>query len=172
MNDPARLSPNFRVSEIFEHVEPTDEQLWLARHLCETLLEPIRSCVGTPIFVSDGARSWSRHNLLEARGYNPYRYSDHSFMLDWNWRGVGAVDILKLVQTRQGNLARSTFIEDDYDAIVSMFGVEDPLPYGQLIWYRKRGHIHVSNPRWLVFTDAFIRAYPFPRRQATYVKEA
>jgi len=166
-----RLSTNFSVHEVFGDHEPTTFQTFLARELAERCLEPIRALMQCPIYVSDGFRSFERHKELDARGYQPYILTDHSFMDSWQPLGVGAVDILKLVRTRYGNLQRRAFTEAEYDDITELLGVENPLPYGQLIWYRKRGHLHISNPRSLVFSEAFVEHAGFPRRSATYIKE-
>lgn len=166
-----RLSPHFSVAEVFDGHDASPHQVWLARRLAERVLEPIRKLMGCPLHITDGFRTLERQNDLKARGYKPYRLTDHSFIEPWQPLGVGAVDILKLVRTRNGNVSRMAFAEDEYDRIVEMFEPEEPLPYGQLIWYRRRGHIHVSNPRTLAFSGAFVTAVGFPARKATYIVE-
>lgn len=165
------LSAHFTVAEIFGTHEPSEDQLFLARNLCNELLEPLRKILETPLYVSDGFRSWERYKDLQKRGYKPYRWSDHSYMIDWNPYGVGAVDVLKLTPTRGGHSARVRIEEDEFNRIVAEMQQDNWTPWGQLIWYRGRGHIHVSNPRELVFSHEFIQAHGFPRRQATYIKE-
>lgn len=166
------LSPNFAMAEIFGTHDPNEDELFLARHLCAELLEPIRKIVGTPLYVSDGYRTWERYQDLQARGYKPYRFSDHAYLQNWNRHGVGAADILKLTPTRDMHVARRGFEEDEFNQIVSELSQDNWTPWGQLIYYRQRKHIHVSNPRELVFSHEYIQAHGFPRRQATYIKES
>lgn len=166
------LSPHFAVSEIFGGHTPTKVERFLARTLCMDLLEPIRRIIGHPLHVTDGYRTRTRIKELRQRGYNPYRYSDHSYLQSWHPWGVGAADIVKIEPTRGGHHSRVGFTEEEYDEIVSVMSDGDYTPWGQLIWYRRRRHIHVSNPREVMFSTEFIGAHRFPRRAATYIKEA
>ena len=164
-----QLSPHFTVREIFGEHEPTEAQWYLAQALCLNLLEPIRKEVGCPLHVSDGFRDRRRHNELKHRGYNPYKFTDHSFLDQLNPKGVGAADVLKLMQKRGGHYTRTAFTEDEYQRIVNVL---DPDLVGQCIWYRKRGHIHVSNPRSLWFAPLALAHGEFaPQRAQTYIKE-
>lgn len=168
MQVPRQLSPHFNERE-FGRGPMSETQRWLARELCVRCLEPIRAIVGTPIYLTDGVRTWDEHQDLERRGYSPYILSDHSYMLEWNPYGVGAADCLRLVQ-EQGGWRYRPFTEEDYGAVVEQMA-DDGAPWGQLIWYRRRGHLHVSNPRDLVYSDAFIGALGLPDRRQTYVQD-
>lgn len=165
------LSPHFRVREVFEEHQPTDTQLWLAKILARDLLEPVRKIVDCALYISDGYRSWARWKDLKRRGYKPYRHSDHSYLEAWNPFGVGAVDLLLLVRTRTNHIRREPFRQEHYETIVEAMAGEGNPPWGQLIWYPDRGHIHVSNRREVYFSEAFIAAHGFPAREATYTKE-
>jgi hypothetical protein len=167
------LSTHFSEEEILREREVGEIQVYLAKRLALDQLEPIRGVVGCPLWVNDGIRWWERHLDLKAQNLNPSLTSDHSFGLEWNRLGVGAVDIFKYI--REGAFPRQPrpFTEPDYHHIVSILceDPEDP-PWGQLIWYRKRGHIHVANHRTVLYSAEAIERLPFRRYKArTYIKE-
>lgn len=162
------LSHNFLVSELFGEIQPTGYQRWLAAVLAARVLEVVREVVGGPVYVTDGFRDQTRHHDLKRRGYHPYRFTDHSFGHSWQPLGVGAGDLIPLVKTRQGNLTRGKFTEAQYDAVVTELSSEVA---GQVIWYRKRGHIHVSNPRSLVYTRVALSELGLPGQRWTYINE-
>lgn len=165
----AYLSQNFSVLEIFGEHAPTEAERFLAERLCAEVLEVVRGVVGMPLHITDGYRTWEQFQELQRRGYKPYRYSDHSYLQAWSPFGVGAADVLKIRTTRARHKAREPFTEEEYLACV------DALPqecYGQVIWYRRRGHMHLSNPRSVWFTEAAQRYGGFPAYHArTYIKE-
>ena len=164
-----QLSPHFRVEEIFGSYEPNEAQWHLAQSLCLNLLEPIRKEVGTPLYITDGYRDRKRHKYLKGNGYSPYKYTDHSYLNELNPKGVGAADVLKMVHTRGDHWARQAFTEEEYHRCVAVL---DPELVGQFIWYRKRGHFHVSNPRSIWFARLALQHGGFaPQRAGTYIKE-
>jgi hypothetical protein len=164
-----QLSPHFTVPEIFGEHEPTEAQWYLAQALCLNLLEPIRKEVGTPLHITDGFRDRKRHAYLVKNGYSPYKYTDHSYLDELNPKGVGAADVLKLVKKRGGRFTRVAFTEEEYQRCLNVL---DPQHVGQFIWYRKRGHFHVSNPRLIWWSPLALLHGDFaPQRAGTYIKE-
>jgi len=164
-----QLSSHFREAEFFELTQgPNKAQRFLAEKLCVNILEPIRAVVGCGIYVSDGCRNHARHLDLKRRNYHPSPTSDHSFLLEWHPQGVGAADVLKLRRTRQDHFTREAFTEIEYHDILADL---NPDLFGQLIWYRDRGHIHASNPRSLWFTDLALENGIFRTQRKTYIKD-
>lgn len=168
-----QLSSHFSVAEIFGSVAPNPGQRYLGERLCHDLLEPIRALVGEPLRITDGLRTWARWEDLEARGYNPSRDSDHSFLLDWNPHGVGAADIVRLVRVASGRTVARSFTERQFQLIVEKLSGPSPIdpPWGQLIWYRKKGHIHVSNRRSVWYAPAALSALALRVQRRTYIQE-
>lgn len=88
------LSPHFKLGEFLRSTSvpevrnyvPTQEELARLTILCQTVLEPLRTFVGAPIFISGGARPESVtnskgqhfHEALQEAGYNPATHSDHA----------------------------------------------------------------------------------------------
>ena len=145
-----KLSPHFAVHELFGEHEPTQQESYLATQLCVYVLEPVREVMGCPLFVTNGFRPWEQVLDLEKRGYHPSKTSDHSFGQDWYKWGVGAADLLKVV-----NGQRQSFSAHDYNKLVDVLLDEDSIhrkSLGQLIWYPSRGHVHVSNAREVLLT--------------------
>lgn len=170
------ITTHFRYSELFER---RVFDAWVRRpewkrtdHLCYRLcadhLEPIRQIDGRPMLVTSGARDGVIHRRLDAQGLNPSPTSDHSFGDEWNPLGVGAVDGVPMEDGKA-----VSYQERDYHHIVGVRTEtpEDP-PWGQLIWYRHRGHIHVANHRDVLYSPRALNGLPFRKYRArTYVKE-
>ena len=164
-----KLTAHFHEDEIFDGHKPTEHERWLGEVLARETLEPVREIVKAPIFINDGWRDWERWKYLNRIGAKPARTTDHTFGLEYYQFGVGAADLLKLRRTRSGNLTREDFTEQDYNKIIDELG-DDP-PWGQLIWYRSTGHMHVANKKSLVFSDAMIRRHRWDRKKPHYIKE-
>jgi hypothetical protein len=167
------LSSHFAAREVFGDHPIRDRQLYLARRLALDLLEPMRHELGVPFYITDGVRDKHDHNRLVNLGLSPSPTSDHSFGLDWQPEGVGAVDVIAVRKTRSGHWAREAFREEHYHAIVAKMAIDenDP-PWGQFIWYRERGHFHIANRRDVFYSAAAIQALPFRKYKArTYIKE-
>lgn len=162
------LSDHFATVEVFGDHKPTAPERFLAEQLARRCLEPLRRHFGCPLHITDGYRTWERFKELKSAKYNPYKFSDHSFLLEWHPYGVGAVDIVKVEGTRGGHSRRVAFTEDEYNAAVALL---PPDCYGQLIWYRKRGHMHISNPRSIWFSELALSHLQLPKQVSTYIKE-
>jgi len=163
------LSEHLTIREVFKYsVDITDEQFFLARALATNVFEPIRHLIGLPIRVTDGERDQSRHDSLYQRGYHPSKTTDHSFGNPLNPYGVGAIDLLP-VDGEGGDQAVRPVTENEYGALVEFFKREPDDVLGQLIWYPVRGHIHVSNPKSLLYSAAAIERIPIRVKRRFFV---
>jgi hypothetical protein len=175
----ARLSDHFRVRELFPDLPPPDRlELYLARQLCHNVLEPLREIADEPLLVTDGRRTWRRHLNLKDRRLKPSPTSDHAYGAGFvegfledrtrKWPaawffGTGAADVVPARTLRwtmrQYREAERRLVDEP----------EEPL-VGQLIYYPKRGHLHVSNPRHLILSAQAIRELGLPaKRGPAYV---
>ena len=162
-----RLSDHLATWEVFGDHEPSTTQWRLARHLARHVFEPVRAVLGDrPLIVTHGLRTQAKQTELQREGYKPSPSSDHSWMLDWNPWGVGAIDVMPL--DRRGQPRAVT--EREHSRVAErLLGVGSPFldHLGQLIWYPVRGHLHLANPKALVFSRYARRHFPEakPRRQ-------
>jgi hypothetical protein len=151
-----RLSRHFKANEIFYSTgigEPTISnrpkiqrvQLYLARTLCNNLLEPIREVANTlkndsVISVLGGCRNTKSHEHMKKYNWTkPSETSDHSYINDYYALGVGAADFV--VPHFTAGEMRWLFEE-----AIKIF---DGKQYGQIIFYptSPSKFIHISNPK-------------------------
>jgi len=132
----------FTYSEIADHYVPlTTINKWLIKHLVRKILQPIRDQFGQ-VKINSGLRDIVIWSALGAAGYAPSRTTDHSFLDPGvNQWGVGAVDF----EVVKGNTEEAFW-----------WAINEDLSFGQIIYYQKRGHIHISNPKELVFSPNFL----------------
>ncbi len=191
------LSDHFYQYEIFpDGPEPDQFELFLARSLVRNACEPLREIAGDPLSVRDGRRLWFTHEAYEVKDYHPSKTSDHAFgagfLIETDsggarkfpgvwFFGVGAGDVKPV---HRG--VRRKWTPDEFEEAKER--LLDPLcrmairtvetghslnctcKVGQLIYYRKRGHIHVSNNRRLVLSSVAIGGLDLPpKRGPAYV---
>jgi hypothetical protein len=163
------LSKHLLVREVFGSNEVTQLGMFLAVMLATRVFEPIRVLINSPLRVTDGFRTTARHNDLLLRDYHPSKTTDHSFGGELNPFGVGAIDLLPIVGTGPGGHVRK-FEEDEYKELVDHFSKSEYSSHiGQLIWYPKRGHVHVSNPRELLFAAVAIEKIPLRKKRRFFI---
>lgn len=139
VNSMTYLSPHFRLGEAVvsrtaaargHTIIPTPTQLANAKKLAVDVLEPIRAIWGAPVTIT----SWIRDELVNG------------------WIG-GADDSDHMKGLAADFEIASVPSETVYHAIRAQLAT---LPIDQLIYYRQRGHVHVStrpNPRRQAWID-------------------
>lgn len=101
--------------------------------LCLLLLEHVRDRFGV-VKVTSGKRSAEEQEKLKQRGYSPSNSSQHLL----------------------GEACDFTCPYATYMGQVYVFIIQDMQWAGEVIWYKRRGHIHVGLPRYNVKADHFI----------------
>ena len=143
-----KLTEHFSAQEIFGRREPDRLELFLARQLC-LRLEVLRNIAKSPLRVTDGARPIRVH---------------HHLVGPWFF-GMGAGDVLPI---ERGQVRPWTKTEYQMARRTLVDGPARPL-VGQLIFYPKRGHIHISNPRHVLFNAQAIRGLGLPVKRPAYI---
>jgi len=118
-------------------VPATDRNLFGAKVLCESLLQPIRDHIGKPLLINSGFRDRTIYEALKRAGYPASATSDHFFWCELNPTGSGAADI-----TWEG-------FKDDGVKVFEW--ISESLLYNQVIIYPDQNFIHVSNHRSRIF---------------------
>lgn len=103
--------------------------------LCVFLLNPVRERWGVTQITS-GFRSPEDHQRLKEEGYNPSDTSQHRY-------GEAVDFICPYAPNGMGEV---------YNWIISELKYK-----GEVIWYKKRGHIHGGLPRFNLKADKFIQ---------------
>jgi len=127
-------SKDFKEITISSNAKLRGIQLFLARTLCQNVLEPIREYFNKPIIITGPARNEVTYRkMLEENDIPPSKTSDHFFMNIYPFT-VGAADF---------------FVMDTDMEFVFRYMIKnlDPNVYGQIIYYPGHGFIHVSNNR-------------------------
>lgn len=110
-----------------------------ARLLCQTILQPLRTALAAEINqdvqikITSGKRSKLLYQALNDAGLNPSPNSDHSWHL-----GSVACDFMAVTDGVPNEQATARA----YHLIPEL----GPNAFGQLIYYPKLGHIHISLP--------------------------
>ena len=165
----AHLSKHLTVREVFGSNEVDELSFFLASTLALRLFEPIRKLVNAPLRITNGYRDLAQHNDLYERGYHPSKTTDHSYGGELNRFGVGALDMLPVTGTGKNRTVRK-FTENEYDGLLEHFQRDRTIGnVGQLIWYPKRGHIHVSNPRQLLYSAVAVEKIPLAIKRRFFV---
>lgn len=183
--DVMKLSDHFWFRELSER-DPgilTPVQMYMAKHIANNILEPIRAYLGdvfgrsVPIRVVSGIRFPSDHNRLKKQGFNPSETSDHLFGNIVKLRNpikirrygkyyqysVGAVDIMPSCGAKEAwDVMRSHFIRERGCIALPNGAVK----IGQVILEKRRSFwLHISNPKELVYedfvADTFLKVEPF-----------
>lgn len=129
-----RLSKNFAQQEFTTSagikIDPTSEQLFCLKTLCQNILQPIRDKYG-PVNITSGLRNSESTEKLIAAGVSASRTSDHMAWCQGNPKGTGAADFI----CRGKNMG----------VIFSWIQRHLMHNVGQVIYYPYRDFIHVSN---------------------------
>jgi len=110
-------------------------------HPLLSMMEIVRSEFKSPVIITSGIRDLELWNMLYGAGYHISPTTDHSFGLNYNPYGVGALD----------HFVVGVPAKEVYEYEKSKFDKE----IGQLILYKKSQFIHISNNRSIVFSDKF-----------------
>lgn len=124
------LTLNFDASE-FGCESDQDKQNYFL--LCSLLLEKVRARFGV-VKVTSGKRSQAEQEDLKKRGYKPSETSQHLLGEACDFVCPYAV----------------------YPGQVYVFIIDELKWLGQVIWYKRRGHVHVGLPRYNVKPNHFI----------------
>jgi hypothetical protein len=180
-----KLSNHFWYNEFSDrdHAVLTPVQIHMVSHICNEILEPIRSYL-SEVFLDEvkmrvvsGIRFPSDHNRLRKQGFNPSETSDHMYGNIVKLRNpikirrygkyfqysVGAVDIMPSCGAKEAWDVLLPKFDRDKSCINLING---PIEIGQVILEKRQSYwLHISNPKNLIYrqfvAENFLKREPF-----------